>query len=226
MTNQLPFPSQYFGELQTGHSIYNNPGDPREYGVDLTMPRGTVIVAPTDGIVQGYTASGSGGLGPSDWYPGRLLFTDSVGNTLGFGHVISSVSPGTHVHAGDPIARIGPDPAEGDHLEFMIWKAGDPLTRALVHDPRPYLASLGFQPGGVSIAGQQFAGPGVTAVQTVGKTFSSIGDAIGWIFAPGRFWQLGMTLGGVLLIGVGVFMLMRDHAPTINITRDLAAVGA
>jgi hypothetical protein len=109
------------------------------YGVDVFLPRGSVISAPVAGTV----VSPSSVVEPfAPLGPGLALRGDGPLSFL-MGHVRPLATPGTHVEAGDPIAVVddptldflpsqGPGPSGWQHVDLSIsstaaftWYGGD-----------------------------------------------------------------------------------------------------
>ena len=93
-----------------------------EWGLDVTLPLNTPIVAPEAGTIIGYQKSSD----PCwNWAPGRLLLQLNRGGVIGFGHVSPVVSSGS-VSVGQEIATIGPTQScnGGNHVEFMYAPGG------------------------------------------------------------------------------------------------------
>jgi murein DD-endopeptidase MepM/ murein hydrolase activator NlpD len=76
------------------------------FGVDLSAPCGTTLVAIGDGVVQGSD-------GPWGSAPHNLMIDHPNGLSSMYGHLLErpNLAPGTRVKKGEPIAKVG-DPAE------------------------------------------------------------------------------------------------------------------
>jgi murein DD-endopeptidase MepM/ murein hydrolase activator NlpD len=76
------------------------------FGVDLSAPCGTTLVAIGDGIVQGTD-------GPWGSAPHNLMIDHPNGLSSLYGHLLErpNLAPGTPVKRGQPVAKVG-DPAE------------------------------------------------------------------------------------------------------------------
>jgi murein DD-endopeptidase MepM/ murein hydrolase activator NlpD len=124
-------------------AVYDSFGAPRDggrrrhAGVDIFAPRGTPVLAATDGWVRGSTTNGLGGKVVWIWSPLRRLSTY-------YAHLDDhAVSSGAWVQAGDVVGYVGTTGnARGTppHLHFAVytWDAGavDPLP-FLRPDPLP-----------------------------------------------------------------------------------------
>jgi murein DD-endopeptidase MepM/ murein hydrolase activator NlpD len=97
-------------------------------GVDIAAPKGSVIVAPADGVVT--TASGN-----HQGY-GRVIMLDhGYGVTTVFAHLGRiDIKAGAHVKRGQPIALIGVSgETTGPHLHYEVRLEDQPV------DPTPFL---------------------------------------------------------------------------------------
>jgi 4-aminobutyrate aminotransferase-like enzyme/Ser/Thr protein kinase RdoA (MazF antagonist) len=108
------------GRYNEARLFYTEPmfeGRTIHLGLDLFAAPGTPVYAPLDGTVYA-AASNRARL---DYGPVMILQHDGF-FTL-YGHLEGTLEPGTHVKAGEQIARIGARPANGDwppHLHFQI----------------------------------------------------------------------------------------------------------
>ncbi|MDQ1631352.1 MAG: hypothetical protein QOC80_1324 [Frankiaceae bacterium] len=109
------------------------------WGIDLAAPRGTPILAATDGVVLR--------AGPASGYGNAIYIQDADGNVEIYGHMrYYSVKAGDLVHAGDQIAKVGSEgQSTGPHLHFQIDRGG---MEGTPFDPIPWL-----QQHGVSVPG-------------------------------------------------------------------------
>lgn len=114
-----PRPSQ-----PAGSPVFH-PGD------DIGAACMTVIVAATDGVVS-YA-------GPYSGYGNFILLDHADGVQTAYGHISDGtimVSPGEHVTAGEPIARVGSTgESTGCHLHFEVRVNGTAI------DPMPFMAN-------------------------------------------------------------------------------------
>jgi murein DD-endopeptidase MepM/ murein hydrolase activator NlpD len=104
------------------------------WGIDLAAPRGTTIVAATDGVVLR--------AGPATGYGNAIYIQDADGNVEIYGHMkYYNVKAGDLVHAGDKIAEVGSEgQSTGPHLHFQIDRGGMEGTPM---DPIPWLRQRG-----------------------------------------------------------------------------------
>ena len=104
------------------------------WGIDLAAPRGTTIVAATDGVVLR--------AGPATGYGNAVYIQDADGNVEIYGHMkYYNVKAGDLVHAGDKIAEVGSEgQSTGPHLHFQIDRGGMEGTPM---DPIPWLRQRG-----------------------------------------------------------------------------------
>ncbi len=130
MTGGLVFPVSGF----TAAAVISVFGDPRgktrkHQGIDIKAPRGTDLVAVTDGFIERIRESGSGGK--------QLYLRDGTGRLFYYAHLDSwTVEEYQAVKAGDVIGTVGDTGnARGTtpHLHFEILlgkdrKAIDPIT--------------------------------------------------------------------------------------------------
>ncbi len=126
---------------------FPEPGHP---GLDLGMPPGTPLYAPSDAVVvcagtgngngeDGCVAFTAAAGGPTS---GRLQLRLPSGDVLIYGHVADSVvAPGARVRAGELVGHSGGPPDGGDwiHLEYRVpdpdtasgWRVVDPRLTPL-----------------------------------------------------------------------------------------------
>lgn len=121
----------------TGTDIHSFFGDLRDrgrrdhHGVDIFAPRGTPVVAASDGIV---TSVGTNTLG------GKIIWVARPGRREAhyYAHLDEQlVTVGTRVDAGDVIGRVGNTGnarTTAPHLHFGIYASGDAV------DPLPYVS--------------------------------------------------------------------------------------
>lgn len=84
------------------------------WGIDLAAPRGTPILAATDGVVLR--------AGPATGYGNAIWIQDEDGDVQVYGHMrYYFVHAGQIVHAGDLIAKVGSEgQSTGPHLHFQL----------------------------------------------------------------------------------------------------------
>jgi peptidoglycan LD-endopeptidase LytH len=121
----------------TARSVASVFGDPRDRGtrshegVDIFARRGAPAVAATDGWVTRVATTRLGGKVVWVWDPAR-------GQALYYAHLDrQDVTPGTRVHAGDPLGVVGNTGnarTTAPHLHFGIYR---PLHGAV--DPLPFI---------------------------------------------------------------------------------------
>lgn len=105
-------------------------GEPAMHeGVDISAPIGTVIVAPSGGVVSF--------VGLAEGFGNYLVIDHGGGVTTHYGHLASSLaSEGTAVHTGMPIALVGnTGRSTGPHLHYEVRIMDIPVN------PQPYLPS-------------------------------------------------------------------------------------
>ncbi len=108
------------------------------WGIDLSAPLGTPILAATDGVVlRAGRASG---------YGNAIYIQDADGNVEIYGHMrYLNVKAGEVVHAGDQIAKVGNEgQSTGPHLHFEIHRGG---MDGRPTDPEKWLAERGLSVG-------------------------------------------------------------------------------
>jgi murein DD-endopeptidase MepM/ murein hydrolase activator NlpD len=127
-------------------------GDPRDNGarahegVDIFAPRGTTVVAVTDGTVRQSRNTPTGGL---------VIWQSDAASSLTYYYAHLDellVREGAYVRAGDPIGRVGNTGnarAARPHLHFAIYRPG---TIAL--DPMPLLAARAETDAAAPISGR------------------------------------------------------------------------
>ena len=101
-------------------------------GIDIVAPLGTEVRAAADGLV---TAAGR-----MNGYGKVIHLSHGFGHGTRYGHLSEiSVRPGTRVHRGDVIGRVGSTGrSSGPHLHYEVFVGG----RAV--DPRKYLGEALF----------------------------------------------------------------------------------
>ena len=172
-------------------------GDPREWGIDVPLPAGSVIDAPFAGTIAAYQASAT------DWGPGRLVLTGGpAGETVAFGHVAPGVRVGQKVAAGQPIAVVPTNAEGGPHTEFMLFPTGSSNTRAAAA-PLPtiqgYLRSLfASSPAAPAAAPTQAQLASFGLPSAVGGFFGGVGSGIAGI--PG---DIGNAAGAAANFATG-----------------------
>lgn len=90
-------------------------------GVDIATSKGTVIVAPADGVVT-FAGLKSG-------YGKTFVVDHGFGIKTKYGHTSEIyVSPGDFIKRGDVVAKVGSTGrSTGPHLHYEVWVSGVPL---------------------------------------------------------------------------------------------------
>ncbi len=127
--DELRFPVRGFGPGAVISVFGDQRGSSRLHqGIDIEAPRGTPVVAVTDGVVEGIRDGGSGGR--------QLYLRDARGRRFYYAHLDDwSVAEGTTVRAGDSLGTVGNTgnaQATTPHLHFEVLlgkrrRAVDPL---------------------------------------------------------------------------------------------------
>jgi murein DD-endopeptidase MepM/ murein hydrolase activator NlpD len=137
-------------EGRTGRAVGSLFGDEREggrrmhQGIDIFAPRGTRVLAATDGWVTGATTNRLGGNVVWIWDPSR-------GQVLYYAHLDKQeVATGERVHAGDLVGLVGNTGnarTTPPHLHFGIYR---PILGAI--DPLPFICEVPCRPRGMAYA--------------------------------------------------------------------------
>lgn len=126
------------------------------YGVDFGREGGSggspIYAAQAGTVVQTGAASGFGGPSPAGWIRVDHSDEEGGGQTI-YGHVVSEVSTGDHVEAGQRIGHVNPDSGTNGgvapHLHFEVYPVGYSPGNQV--DPLPWLSGA-EEPGGATAA--------------------------------------------------------------------------
>lgn len=91
-------------------------------GLDIAAPRGTIVLAPADGVVTFTGVKGA--------YGNLVVLDHGYGLVTRYGHLSQIlVQPGSHVKRGDRIALVGnTGRSTGDHLHYEVRIDGVPVN--------------------------------------------------------------------------------------------------
>ena len=196
----LAFPVKGAGNraVQSPFGADRDGGQRRHHGIDIFAPRGTPVLAATDGVVRSTSPNNLGG--------NVVWLSDAKrGQTLYYAHLAShAVSEGQRVRAGDTLGFVGnTGNARGTrpHLHFGLYRRG----RGPV-DPFPYvrLVSATAAPIAVDTAAlgrvvlgsaraalvRQAAAAGADSVRSVGRA-----TPLQVVGAQGRWYRVQLASG-------------------------------
>ena len=127
----FPVQGRSASALQSLFGVDRDRGRRTHEGVDIFAPRGTPVIAATDGFISGSTTNRLGGNVVWLWAPGRGL-------SLYYAHLDRhAVSPGDRVRAGDVLGYVGNTGnarSTAPHLHFGVYVRPEGAI-----DPLPFI---------------------------------------------------------------------------------------
>ena len=136
----FPVAGRSTAAVRSAFGVARDGGQREHHGIDIFAPRGTPVVAATDGRVRSTTPSRRGG---------KLVWLRDarVGQSLYYAHLDTVfVLPGQQVRAGDTLGLVGNTGnaiTTPPHLHFGIYARGPVDPYYFVHRPKAELPALG-----------------------------------------------------------------------------------